>query len=115
MKAARVPVRIRAAQANRNQNRLLVRPCRRMYEVVVKRGHAVCRCGFDEELDRRSVEIPTWMLESAVCSRVRVAAVPSVCCDALLELPALLRVATCSVGRVLPAQQHSLESSPSVT
>ena len=72
-------------------------------------GQAVCRCGLDDERHRRSVEIPTWMFEPAVCSRLRVVAVPSVCCDALLELTALLRVAPrAAVGGVLQAQHRSL-------
>ena len=80
-----------------------------VYEVLVKYGRSVCRCGFEEERTRRSVEIPTWMFEPAACCRLRVMAVPSVGCDALLELKALLRTASRSdPGVVLQAQHRSL-------
>jgi hypothetical protein len=42
-----------------------------VYEVLVKYGHSVCRCGLEEERTRRSVEIPTWMFEPAACCRLR--------------------------------------------
>src|SRR5713226_9708764 len=64
-----------------------------VYERRVKYGQAVCRCGLQDRQDRGSVEIPTWMFESAACCRLGVMAVPTVGCDALLELKALLRTA----------------------
>ena len=80
-----------------------------VYEVLVKCGRSVYRCGFEEERTRRSVEIPTWMFEPAACCRLRVMAVPSVGCDALLELKALLRTAAGpDSGGVLQAQHRSL-------
>jgi hypothetical protein len=80
-----------------------------VYEVLVKDGHSVCRCGLEEERNRRAIEIPTWMFEPAACCRLRVMAVASVGCNALLELKALLRtVPRSDPGVVLQAQHHSL-------
>ena len=84
-----------------------------MYEHRVKSGQAVCRCGLDGIQVRGSVEIPTWMFESAACCRLRMMAVPAVDCDALLELKALLRTASRSdPGVVLQAQHRSLLAVP---
>ena len=63
-----------------------------VYEVLIERGQSLCRCGLEEERNRRAVEIPTWMVEPAACCRLRVMAVPTVNCDAL-ELKVLLRAA----------------------
>jgi hypothetical protein len=80
-----------------------------VYEVLVRQGHSVCRCGLEEERNRRSIEIPTWMFEPAACCRLRVMAVPIVGCAALLELKALLRTAPRPDSRgVLQAQHRSL-------
>src|SRR5712691_4071325 len=73
------------------------------------KGHSVCWCGLEEGRTRRPVEIPAWMFEPAACGRLRVMAVPSVGCDALLELKALLRSAPPpDSSGVLQAQHHSL-------
>jgi hypothetical protein len=80
-----------------------------VYEVLVKQGHSVCRCGLEEQRNRRSIEIPTWMFEPATCGRLRVLSVPTVECDALRELQALLRrVQHPDRGGVLQAQHRSL-------
>src|SRR4029453_6774416 len=44
------------------------------YEVFVKLGQSVCRCGLEEERNRLSIEIPAWMFDSGACSRLRVMA-----------------------------------------
>src|SRR2546428_2525715 len=80
-----------------------------VYERRVKYGQAVCRSGLENKQNRGSVEIPTWMFESAACCRLRVMAVPTVGCDALLELKVLLRAAPRpGSGSVLQAQHRSL-------
>ena len=80
-----------------------------VYEVLVRHGHSVSRCGLEEERTRRAVEIPTWMFEPAACGRLRVMAVPTVDCDALREVQALLRTARRpDPGVVLEAQHRSL-------
>jgi hypothetical protein len=79
-----------------------------MYEVLVKQGQSLCRCGLEEERNRRAIEIPTWMFEPAACCRLRVMVVPTVGCDALLELKALRTVPCSDPGVVLQAQHRSL-------
>jgi hypothetical protein len=78
-----------------------------VYEVLVKHGHSVSRCGLEEERNRRSVEIPTWMFEPTACCRLRLMAVPTVGCEAR-ELQALLRTVRPDSGGVLQAQRRSL-------
>ena len=80
-----------------------------MYEVLLKHGDSVCRCGLEEERTRRTIETPTWMFEPAAWCRLHVTAVPTVGCDALRELQALLRtVARPDPGGVLHGQHRSL-------
>lgn len=80
-----------------------------VYEVLVKQGHSVSRCGLEEERNRLSLEVPTWMFEPAACSRLRVMAVPAVNCDALRALQTLLQTtARPDRGDVLEAQHRSL-------
>ena len=64
-----------------------------VYEVFIKRGQSLSLCGLEEERLRPSVEIPTWMLDPATCCRLRMMPNPTVSCDALLELQALLQTA----------------------
>ncbi len=80
-----------------------------VYEVLVKQGHSVCRCGLEEERNRLSREVPTWMFEPAACGGLRVLTVPRVNCDALRALQVLLRaMARCDSRGVLQAQHRSL-------
>jgi len=80
-----------------------------VYEVLVKQGHSVSRCGLEEERNRLSIEVPTWMFEPAACDRLRVTAVPTVNCDALRALQTLLRTtARPDPDDVLEAQHRSL-------
>jgi hypothetical protein len=80
-----------------------------VYEVLVKQGQSVCRCGLEEERNRLAIEVPTWMFEPAVCGCLRVMAAPVVSGDALRALQALLRTAPRSdAGGVLQAQHRSL-------
>src|SRR5262249_2124550 len=78
-----------------------------VYEVFIKRGQSLSRCGLEEERNGRSVEIPTWMLEPATCCRLRTMAMPTVSCDALLALKALLRT---DVDLGLQAQHRRLDA-----
>ena len=80
-----------------------------VYEVLVKQGHSVCRCGLEEERDRLSREVPTWMFEPAACGGLRVLTVPTITCDALRALQVLLgTMARCDSRGVLQAQHRSL-------
>jgi hypothetical protein len=79
-----------------------------VYEVLTKCGHAVCRCGLEEQRNRRSLEIPTWMFEPAACRQLHVASTPVVGCNGLLELKALLRAVMHADAAVLVPQHPSL-------
>jgi hypothetical protein len=79
-----------------------------VYEVLVKQGQSVCRCGL-EERNRLSIEVPAWMFEPAACGRLRVMAAPAVDGEALSALQTLLRtVPRSDAGGVLQAQHRSL-------
>src|SRR4030095_3338015 len=62
-----------------------------VYEVLVKLGQSVCRCGLEEERNRLSIEIPAWMFDSGACSCLRVMTASAVSTDALRALQALVR------------------------
>jgi hypothetical protein len=62
-----------------------------VHEVFVKYGQSICHCGLEVDRTRGIVEIPTWMCEPATCGRPRVMPTPTVSCDVLVELQALLR------------------------
>ena len=64
----------------------------------MKQGQSVCRCGLEEDRNRRAIEVPTWMFEPATCRRLRLLHEPAVSCDALRGMQALLRV----VPRAIP-------------
>ena len=77
-----------------------------VYEALAKGGSRICRCGFDDERNDRSLEVPAWMFEPAACDRLRLADVPIVDCQALIELKAVLQGAL--RADVLQAQHQSL-------
>jgi hypothetical protein len=80
-----------------------------VYEVVVKEGHGVWRCGFEEERNRLSIEVPAWMFEAAACRRLQLMHEPAGSCDALRALQTLLRIVPRSdPGGVLEAQHRCL-------
>ena len=64
-----------------------------MYEALTKGGQAICRCGFDDQQDGRSVEVPAWMFEPAACNHLRLTTTPFVASQALVELKAVLQTA----------------------
>jgi len=71
-----------------------------------KGGHPVCRCGFDDQRNDRSLEVPAWMFEAAACDHLRVVDTPFVDSQALIELKAVLQ--TASRADVLQAQHPCL-------
>jgi hypothetical protein len=77
-----------------------------VYEALTKGGHPVCRCGFDDQRNDRSLEVPAWMFESAACDHLRVVDTPFVDSQALIELKAVLQ--TASRADVLQAQHPCL-------
>src|SRR5262249_20668270 len=64
-----------------------------VYEALTKGEETVCRCGFDDERNDRSLEVPAWMFEPAACDHVRLTDTPGVECRALARLKALLQTA----------------------
>ena len=80
-----------------------------VYEVLVKQGQSVSRCGLEEERNRRAIEVPTWMFEPAACRHLRLMLEPAVSYDALRGVQALLRIVPRSDPRgVLQAQHRCL-------
>jgi hypothetical protein len=77
-----------------------------VYETLSKSGHPVCRCGFDDQRNDRSLEVPAWMFEPAACDHLRLTATPIVDCRALIELKAVLQTAL--RADVLQAADQSL-------
>ena len=77
-----------------------------VYQALTKGGHAICRCGFDDRRNDRSLEVPAWMFEPAACDHLRLTATPFVDCQALIELKAVLQTAL--RADVLQAPHHSL-------
>ena len=75
-----------------------------VYEALTKGGHAICRCGFEDQRNDRSLEVPAWMFESAACDHLRLTATPFVDCQALIELKAVLQ--TAPRADVLQAPHH---------
>jgi hypothetical protein len=79
-----------------------------VYEALTKGGYAVCRCGFDDERNDRSLEVPAWMFEPAACDHLRLAVTPMVDSHALAALKTLLR--TAPRADVLQAQHPALSA-----
>src|SRR5262245_8009581 len=77
-----------------------------VYEALTKGGHALCRCGFDDQRNDRSLEVPAWMFELAACDHLHLIDTPFVHGQALLELKTVLQTAL--HAGVLQAQHHSL-------
>jgi hypothetical protein len=75
-------------------------------EALTKGGDAICRCGVDEQRNDRSLEVPAWMFEPAVCDHLRVSDAPFVDGQALLALKTAVETAT--RADVLRAQHHFL-------
>ena len=77
--------------------------------VVVRGGRAVFRCRSEPGHEPRSVEVPQWMFDAASCHRMRLGPIPSVSCDALRDLRALLSQTTLADRDDLRDAQHQAE------
>jgi hypothetical protein len=77
-----------------------------VYEALTKGGQAVCRCGFDDRRNDRSLEVPAWMFDAAACDHLRLTDTAFVNGQALIELNGVLQTAL--RAGVLQAQHHSL-------
>jgi hypothetical protein len=74
-------------------------------------GRPAFQCSIEADPKVRLLEIPEWMFDPAICLRMRVAAMPTVSCEALLDLRSLLQCAPVpNTGVVLQAQHRSLLS-----
>ena len=79
-----------------------------IHKSFVRCGNAVCRCGIWRQGSRRSMEIPRWMFDRAICCTMRLNPKPAVCYPTLLELKELLqRAAATGDPAVIQPQHHS--------
>jgi hypothetical protein len=82
-----------------------------VHKTPAKNGRVVSHCSIEENSGVRLLEIPEWMFDPAICRRMHLAAVPTVSCEALLDLKSLLRcVPLPDLDAVLKAQHRSLLS-----
>ena len=79
-----------------------------VYEALTKGGHPVCWCGFDDQRNGRSLEVPTWMFDPGTRDPLRLAGTPMVSCQALIVLKVLLE--TAQRGDMLQGQHRSLNA-----
>jgi hypothetical protein len=63
-----------------------------------KRGETFVRCKLQENPQRRGLELPVWMLDSARCAQLTFQQTPRVSCQALGELRRLLDVLSANKG-----------------
>ncbi len=76
-------------------------------ESLVKGGLAVYRCCLEvDDSAAKSLEMPQWMFDRAICCGLRQAEQPLVDCAALLRLKALLSVASAAAGEMVIEAQH---------
>ena len=71
-----------------------------------RNGRALFCCSTEESLEGRFLEIPQWMFDPAICCRMQLAAVPTVSCEALLDLKAVLQCALPADRDVVLQAQH---------
>ena len=76
-------------------------------ESLVKNGVAVYRCGLEAgDITSRSLEIPQWMFDRAICCGLRRAERPVVDCAALLRLKALLAATSVASDEMVIEPRH---------
>ena len=71
-----------------------------------RNGRALFFCSVEESLEGRLLEIPQWMFDSAIGCRMQLAAVPTVSCEALLDLKTVLQCALPPEREVVLQAQH---------
>jgi len=71
-----------------------------------RNGRAFFCCSVEESLEGRLLEIPQWMFDPAICCRMQLAAVPTVSCEALLDLKTVLQCALPPDREVVLQAQH---------
>ena len=83
-----------------------------VHQTFAKNGWVVSHCSIEENAEARHLEIPEWMFDPVICRRTQLAAVPTVSCEALLDLKSLLRCAPCPDTDVVLQPQHRSLLSP---
>jgi hypothetical protein len=78
----------------------------KVHATLVKRGVGVARCSSEDVHPHRPLELPLWMLDSAVCCKVRVAKPGSVSVEFLRELQYLLYLAQSASGELAKEAEH---------
>jgi len=86
-----------------------------IHQSFTRNGRALFRCSIEENLEVRLLEIPQWMFDPATCCRMRLAAVPTVSCKALLDLKSLLQCTLLPKSDVVLQAQHRCLLSPGGT
>ena len=82
-----------------------------VHKTFARNGRVGSQCSIQENSEARLLEIPEWMFDPDICRRMHLAAVPTVSCEALLDLKSLLQGAPLpDIGVVLQAQHRSLLS-----
>jgi hypothetical protein len=77
-----------------------------IHQAFTRSGCALFRCSIEENLETRLLEIPQWMFDPATCCRMRLAAVPTVTCKALVDLKTLLQGTPLPDSGVLLQARH---------
>ena len=79
-----------------------------IHQSFTRNGCALFHCSIEENLEARLLEIPQWMFDPSTCCRMRLATVPTVSSQALLDLKSLLQCALPGSDGVVQAQHRSL-------
>lgn len=83
-----------------------------VHKTFARNGRVVSQCSIEENSEARHLEIPEWMFDPAICCRMQLAAVPTVSCQALLDLKSLVRCVSLSHTDVVLQPQHCSSLSP---
>lgn len=75
-------------------------------ESFIRRGIAVCLCKIEGDRGRKSLEVPQWMLDRAICCSMKAVETPLVGVRDLVALKALLRNVALTASDELPQDQH---------
>ncbi len=75
-------------------------------ESLIKGGQGILRCVPDGNRPSRSLEVPLWMFDRAVCCTMRLSDVPVVSCEVLLRLKAFLRRDAAGDAETVIQAQH---------
>jgi hypothetical protein len=78
----------------------------KVHAMLVKHGIGVARCSSEDVHPHRLLELPLWMLDSAVCRKVRIAKPGSVNVESLRELKCLLHLVQSASGELAKETEH---------